>query len=104
MSNSNKQCTVFATFHIDPTKIEEWKEAHRPVWAACAREPECLLFDVVEDTSKTGRFRLVEMWSKDREWFETEAEVAIVIVRNPSTNSSTATIDKALLRDALGKE
>ncbi|KAF2101297.1 hypothetical protein NA57DRAFT_72739 [Rhizodiscina lignyota] len=66
---SGKQLTLFVTFYIDPAKIEEWKEAHRPVWAACACEPECLLFDVFEDPS-SGRFRLVEVWSKDREWFE----------------------------------
>jgi quinol monooxygenase YgiN len=72
MSSTQRQLTVFATFHIKPALINTWKEAHRPVWSACAAEPECLLFDVFEDTSVPGRFRLVEVWSKNREWFEKE--------------------------------
>lgn len=65
-----KQCTVFVTFQIQPTKIEEFKAAHRPVWAACAAEPECLFFDVFQDPEKPGRFRFVEVWNETREWFE----------------------------------
>ncbi|KAF2735001.1 hypothetical protein EJ04DRAFT_512147 [Polyplosphaeria fusca] len=70
MTTKTKQLTLFVTFHIKPTHIEAWKEAHRPVWDLCAQEPECLFFDVFEDGSRPGRFRLVEVWSKDREWFE----------------------------------
>jgi quinol monooxygenase YgiN len=72
MSNPSKQLTLFITFTIDPSKIETWKEAHRPVWAACAAEPECLLFDVFEDPAAPGTMRLVEVWSEGREWFETK--------------------------------
>ncbi|USW56080.1 Putative antibiotic biosynthesis monooxygenase domain-containing protein [Septoria linicola] len=67
-----KQLTLFVTFKIQPDRIEEFKEAHRPVWAACAAEPECLFFDVFQDPQAPGTFRFVEIWSKDREWFEKE--------------------------------
>ncbi|KAF2110733.1 hypothetical protein BDV96DRAFT_650836 [Lophiotrema nucula] len=67
-----KQLTLFVTFYIKLDRIEEWKEAHRPVWAACAAEPECLLFDFFSDPLHPGVFRLVEVWSRDREWFERE--------------------------------
>ncbi|KAF2655825.1 hypothetical protein K491DRAFT_715966 [Lophiostoma macrostomum CBS 122681] len=67
-----KYLTLFVTFHIKPHLVEDWKTAHRPVWDACAAEPECILFDVFEDPSHVGRFRLVEVWSKDRTWFEAE--------------------------------
>jgi quinol monooxygenase YgiN len=70
MSSQKKQLTLFVTFHVDPAKIEAWKEAHRPVWAACSQEPQCLLFDVLENPSTPGRMRLVEVWSESREWFE----------------------------------
>lgn len=52
--------------------VEEWKAAHRPVWAACAAEPECLLFDVFHDPAQPGVYRLVEVWNESREWFETK--------------------------------
>lgn len=66
------QLTLFVTFHIDPTRTEEFKAAHRPVWAACAAEPECLLFDVFrdQDADRPGRFRFVEVWAATRAWFE----------------------------------
>lgn len=72
MAPPHKQLTVFAHFHIDPSRIEEFKEAHRPVWAACGREPECILFDVFQKPSQPGRFTFVEVWNADREWFETK--------------------------------
>jgi quinol monooxygenase YgiN len=83
--------TLFVDFYICPHLIEAWKEGHRPVWAACAQEPECLLFDVVRplfpirgllasknsililpqfnDSSDPGHFRLVEVWNATKEWF-----------------------------------
>ena len=63
-----KQVTLFVDFYVQLARIEEWKEAHRPVWAACANEPECLLFDVFQDPQDQGHFRLLEVWSGDREW------------------------------------
>lgn len=72
MSGSRKQLTLFVTFHIQPDLVEDWKAAHRPVWAACAAEPECIYFDVFQDISKPGLFRLVEVWNESRQWFETK--------------------------------
>jgi quinol monooxygenase YgiN len=56
---------------VKSDKIEEFKAAHRPVWAACAKEPECLFFDLFHD-KENNTFRFVEVWSKDKEWFEEE--------------------------------
>lgn len=70
MAQPTPQLTLFVTFHIKPDLIETFKEAHRPVWAACANEPECLLFDVFQDPSQPGTFRFIEVWSASREWFE----------------------------------
>lgn len=69
---SRKQLTLFVTFHIQPSLISEFKTAHRPVWLACAREPECLLFDVFQNPAQPGRFRFIEVWNASREWFERE--------------------------------
>ncbi|KAI3401212.1 hypothetical protein diail_11918 [Diaporthe ilicicola] len=70
MAQTATQLTLFVTFHIKHDLIEKFKEAHRPVWAACAEEPECLLFDVFQDPGQPGRFRFVEVWNASREWFE----------------------------------
>ncbi|KAF2174205.1 hypothetical protein M409DRAFT_16472 [Zasmidium cellare ATCC 36951] len=67
-----KQLTLFVTFHIKPDLIEDFLSAHRPVWAACAREPQCLLFDVFRDPQTPGKFRFIEVWDESREWFETQ--------------------------------
>jgi len=66
------QTTLFVDFHVQPSRVEEWKAAHRPVWEACSREPECLLFDVFHDPQDPCHFRLVEVWGASREWFETK--------------------------------
>jgi quinol monooxygenase YgiN len=66
------QLTLFVDFYIQPHMIEQWKEGHRPVWAACAREPECLFFDVFEDPQDRGHFTLVEVWAATKRWFMEE--------------------------------
>lgn len=70
--SAKKQCTVFVTLHIKPDQIEEFKAAHRPVWDACAKEPELMFFDVFQDPAKPGVFRFLEAWAESREWFETK--------------------------------
>ena len=72
MTSTGKQLTLFVDFYIKQDRVDEFKEAHRPVWAACAREPECLLFDVFQDPLQPGHFRFVEVWNASREWFETK--------------------------------
>lgn len=71
-SAPKQHLTLFVTFHIKPHHIEDWKAAHRPVWAACAAEPECIYFDVFQNPTKPGDFRLVEVWNASRKWFETK--------------------------------
>lgn len=66
------QLTLIVTFHIKSHLIEDWKAAHRPVWAACAAEPECIYFDVFLNPDNPGEFRLVEVWDASRDWFETK--------------------------------
>ncbi|KAK6078811.1 hypothetical protein SCUP515_04250 [Seiridium cupressi] len=67
-----KQLTLYFTFRIKPHLIEEFKAAHRPVWAACAAEPECLLFDVFQDPATHGKSRFVEIRNANKQWFEKE--------------------------------
>jgi quinol monooxygenase YgiN len=68
---AKKQLTLFVEFRVEPKDVPAFKDAHRPVWAACAAEPECLFFDVFQDPETPGRFRFVGVWSEGREWFET---------------------------------
>ena len=67
-----KQLTLMVHLRVHPSDASKLVEAHKPVWAACATEPECLFFDVFQDLEDKGKFRFVELWSKDREWFEKE--------------------------------
>lgn len=55
---------------FSPDNHDAFLDALRPVWAACAAEPECLLFDVFASPGQKGRFRIVEVWKGNREWFE----------------------------------
>ena len=57
------------SFKIDPTNIDKFLTALRPLWNAVCREPECLFFEVLHDSKETGTFRFIEVWSKDSTWF-----------------------------------
>ncbi|KAK5168833.1 uncharacterized protein LTR77_006142 [Saxophila tyrrhenica] len=72
MAPPHPQLTLFVDFYVQEHLIADWKEAHRPVWDHCAKEPECLLFDVFEDPTDIGLFRLVEVWNATQQWFESE--------------------------------
>ena len=67
-----KQLTHFVTFYIKPLEVDTWLSAHRPVWDLCAKEPQCLYFDVFQDPDRLGKFRLVKIWHESHAWFEKE--------------------------------
>jgi quinol monooxygenase YgiN len=69
-TTTKRQLTLFVTIQVAAENIGKFKEAHRPVWAQYTREDKCLLFDVFQDPDCPGRFRFVEVWSRDRKWFE----------------------------------
>jgi quinol monooxygenase YgiN len=68
----NSQLTLHVTIKVSPSNIVAFLAALRPVWEKCASEAECLFFDVFQDPANRGSFRFVEVWTKDREWFETK--------------------------------
>jgi quinol monooxygenase YgiN len=41
---TKKLLTLFVEFRVEPKDVTAFKDALRPVWAACAAEPECLFF------------------------------------------------------------
>lgn len=61
--------TLVVTIQISPSDIPAFLTALRPCWQACAREPECIYFDVHHSPSEPGTFRFVEVWTKDEKWF-----------------------------------
>jgi quinol monooxygenase YgiN len=69
MSHPRPQLALFVDFFIQPHMINQWKEGHRPVWAGCAQEPNCLLFDIFEDPEDRGHFTVVEVWGATKQWF-----------------------------------
>jgi quinol monooxygenase YgiN len=77
-TTSEKQVTLFVTIQVAVENIEKFKEAHRPVRAQCAREDECLLLDVFQDSDCPGRFKFVEVWRRNGEWFEKVDGVGLV--------------------------
>ncbi|KIX07913.1 uncharacterized protein Z518_02567 [Rhinocladiella mackenziei CBS 650.93] len=61
--------TLHVTIQVDPSNVEPFLAALRPCWAACIREPECILFDVFHSGAEPGTFRFTEVWTKDEKWF-----------------------------------
>jgi hypothetical protein len=56
-----KQLTIFVYLRVRPEDADNLIEAHKPVWAACAAEPEFCFFDVskirqTEDASALWKY------------------------------------------------
>lgn len=61
--------THVGTIKIDPSNIDKFLKAFRQCWLEVCTEPECLYFDVFHSQSEPGIFHLVEVWSRDNDWF-----------------------------------
>ncbi|KAI0012232.1 hypothetical protein F4779DRAFT_81630 [Xylariaceae sp. FL0662B] len=61
--------TLLVTVYIDPTNVEKFLAAFKPVFDSVAAEPECASFEVYKSPSEPGKLSWVENWSKSREWF-----------------------------------
>ncbi len=64
------QLLLQVTICVDPSDIERFMTALRPVWKACIDEPQNLYFDVSHSPTEPGTFRFVEVWTGDQKWFE----------------------------------
>ncbi len=62
---------LLVTITIDPANTDEFLKGFRTCYDRCVEEPECLSFEVFRSQDALGRFRFLEIWSKDRKWFET---------------------------------
>ena len=76
-----KKLTLIATVSVEPSKVDAYLEALRPCWQGIIGEPECLFFDLWQDPAKPGTFKMIEVWSKDKEWF---TNVRFPMVMEPS--------------------
>ncbi|OAQ60544.1 antibiotic biosynthesis monooxygenase domain-containing protein [Pochonia chlamydosporia 170] len=54
---------------IDPSNVDAFLAAFRPVYEAVVAEPDCSFFEVFYSLDEPGVFRFVENWNKSREWF-----------------------------------
>ena len=63
------------SLHVDitvaPENVDKFLGLLKPCFELVVAEPECTFFEVFHDTENPGRFRFVENWSKDKEWFMT---------------------------------
>lgn len=62
---------LLVTITVDPSKVEEFLKGFHICYDRCIEEAELLSFEVFYSQDEPGRFRFLEIWSKDREWFET---------------------------------
>jgi hypothetical protein len=68
---SSPQTVLLVTITVDPSNVDEFIKGLHICYDRCVEEPECLSFEVFQSKEVPGRFRFLEIWSKDREWFET---------------------------------
>ncbi|OQU99870.1 Fungal specific transcription factor domain-containing protein [Cladophialophora immunda] len=64
------QTILLVTITVDPSDIDEFLKGLHICYDRCVEEPECLSFEVFHSQDSPGRFRFLEIWAKDREWFE----------------------------------
>lgn len=74
---AEQKTVLLVTITVDPSKVDEFLEGFHICYDRCIEEPELLSFEVFQSQDEPGRFRFLEIWSKDRKWFE-EASVIYV--------------------------
>ena len=61
--------SLHVTVTVAPENIDKFLAAFKACFDAVTAEPECTYFEVFQDSDTPGRFKWVENWSKDKEWF-----------------------------------
>ncbi|MCJ1279104.1 hypothetical protein MMC21_006928 [Puttea exsequens] len=78
MSTPSKDSSSFhgLSLHVDitvaPENVAAFLEAFRPTYELVVKEPECTYFELFHEADDPGHFRIVENWSKSKEWFFAE--------------------------------
>lgn len=77
--------SLHVTVTVAPENAEELLRRAKPILDLVAAEPECLYFEVIQSAEQPGRFKIVENWSKDLEWFMKVLSLSL----RAKTNSSS---------------
>lgn len=68
------------SLHVSVTigpNIDKFLAAFKECFDKVTAEPECTFFEVYQDPDQPGRFKWVENWSRDKEWFMTVGDAAV---------------------------
>lgn len=61
------------SLHLDvtvaPENVDKFLAAFKPCYEAVIAEPENTFFEVFQEADQPGHFRIVENWSKGKDWF-----------------------------------
>lgn len=70
-TSSSELLMVHVRIQVDPSNETEFFKHLKRCYENVSAEPECTFFEITKSQDEPGVYRLVEGWSKSREWFET---------------------------------
>ena len=59
---SPNSISLQVTIHIDPSDVDRFLEAFKPVYEKTIAEPECTFFELYQDPQSPGTLSWVENW------------------------------------------
>ena len=65
-----KHLCVFVEIQVAPENAKVFLDGLRISYDGVASEKECIFYDLFEEVEQPGLFHIVEVWTKDKEWFE----------------------------------
>ena len=57
------------TVYFKPEDIPKFFEAFKPIFDEVSADPDCLYFEVFQDTEDPGKISWIENWNKTPSWF-----------------------------------
>ncbi|KAK5086316.1 hypothetical protein LTS08_004374 [Lithohypha guttulata] len=88
-----KQLFMLAKWVLKPEHVEEWLETEYEAWKVVHNQPECILFEILRDPERPNVFRLLECWTKDKEWFDN------VQIRTPAYDKLWKLIERGVTEE-----
>ena len=66
-----EQLSLQVDIWIDPSNVDKFFEAMRPIFDKVTAEPECVYFEIFQDPDDLGHLSWVENWKASAAWVAT---------------------------------
>ena len=68
--DSKDHVTLMVDVYVAPENVADFLKGLKISYDGVAAEPECIFYDLFQETDVPGHLRIVEVWTESRDWMQ----------------------------------